>query len=111
MKSIEKYNTYKDKYQKSIVFIREGKFYCTYNDDAILIWNLFDYKWNNDCISFGESACNKVFDYLKNKNVGYVVIKNDDLAIKGDDRVYELYLEIAKINFNRYNKKLKYINW
>ncbi len=105
MKSIEKYKAYKEKYMNCIVFIREGKFYCTFVDDAIFIWNLFDYKWNKNSISFGESACSKVFDYLKNKSIGYVIVSNDDIFVKGDNKIYDLYLEAAKINYDRYCKK------
>jgi hypothetical protein len=42
---------------------------------------------------------------LKNKSIGYVIVSNDDIFVKGDNKIYELYLEAAKINYDRYCKK------
>ena len=63
MNKYEKYESLKKDNNKRIVFIREGKFYYTYNDDAIIIWDLFNYKWNKYSIAFGDSASRKVFNF------------------------------------------------
>ena len=38
------YESLKSLNDKSIVIIKNGIFYYTYNDDAIVLWHLFDYK-------------------------------------------------------------------
>lgn len=109
MKTKELYDNYKKDYNKKIVFIRDSKFYYTYESDAIIMWNLFDYKWHNNCIAFGDSASRKVFNLLKNKSIGYIVISNENLVVNGDDRVYDLELELSKIGYDKYVKKKEII--
>lgn len=67
MKAIDKYKSHKERKPKNVIFIKEGSFYKTYLDDAILIWHLFGYKWNNDSIAFGITPSSKVFDELKKR--------------------------------------------
>lgn len=105
LKAVDKYNSLKKKNLKKVVFIREGKFYWTFNNDAKIIWCLFDYKWNDDAIIFGDSASSKVFDTLKKLGIGYIVSGNEELVVNGDDMIYELEFNIADINYNRYSKK------
>ena len=109
IKNKELYDNYKKDYNKKIVFIRDSKFYYTYESDAIIMWNLFDYKWHNNCIAFGDSASRKVFNLLKNKSIGYIVISNENLVVNGDDRVYDLELELSKIGYDKYVKKKEII--
>lgn len=105
MKAVEKYDSLKKDYLKKIVFIREGKFYWTFNDDAKIIWLLFDYKWNDNSIIFGDSASSKVFDALKKIGIGYVVNGSEQQIVKGDEMVYDLELNVANINYDKYNKR------
>ena len=100
-----KYENLKKDYEKKIVFVREGKFYYTFKDDAIIMWYLFDYKWNKEMIVFGDSASSRVFDVLKSKGIGYVVDQNEFIKVNGDDRVYDLQLELSKISYDKYIKK------
>lgn len=105
MKAIDKYKYHKERKPKNVIFIKEGSFYKTYLDDAILIWHLFGYKWNNDSIAFGITPSSKVFDELKKKGIGYGVIKDNELYVDNDDEVYDLYCKIAKKNFEKFKKK------
>lgn len=107
MKAIEKYDYFKEKNNKKIILIREGSFYKTYRDDAILLWNLFQYKWNNSSIAFGIATGTKVFDKLKSQGIGYVVVDSDSdiTEIKGNDVIYDSYLNISLINYEKYEKK------
>ena len=105
MKTKEKYDYYKSTYSKSIVLIKEGSFYKTYLEDAVIVWDIFNYKWFKDSIAFGISNANKVFDELKRIGIGYVVINEDIAFIGGNDEVYDLYKRLSEINFDKYEKK------
>lgn len=107
MKAIEKYEYFKKDNSKKIILVKEGSFYKTYLDDAKLMWQLFHYKWNNNTIAFGISNSSKVFDKLNSNGIGYATVENDSEIIKvdGDDRVYELYLQLAIINYDKQTKR------
>lgn len=105
MKSLEKYNYYKSKYLKYIVLIKEGSFYKTYNEDAIIIWNFFNYKWYKDHIAFSVSSSMKVFDYLTELGIGYIVIDEEELLNNGNEELYDLYLKISNIKYDEFKRK------
>lgn len=104
MKAIEKYKYHKEKKPKNVIFIKEGNFYKTFLEDAILVWHLFGYKWNNDSIAFGITPSSKVFDELRKKGIGYGVIKDNEVYVDNDGEVYDLYCKIANKNFDKYKK-------
>ena len=62
MKTIDLYHAYKEKLPNCIVIIKEGIFYKTFEVDAKLLWYLFDYKYANGIISFGNLSYDKVID-------------------------------------------------
>ena len=69
MKIIEKYNLNKNKYPKYIILIKVGIFYETYNEDAYILNNLFNYKIkeinNNKRLGFPTNSYDKVITKLK----------------------------------------------
>lgn len=107
MRAVEKYEYFKKKYPKSIIFIKEGNFYKTYREDAIILWHLFQYKWNHDTVAFGISASAKVFEYLQNQQIAYVTIdaNSEEVPISGDSEVYDLYVRLSSIHYEKYVKK------
>lgn len=105
MKAIEKYDYYKEKWPNHIIFIKEGSFYKTFKDDAIIIWYLFGYKWNNDAISFGASPYSKVLDKLNHLSISYCVIASEEFLVNNDIEMYELYQKISYKNFLKVQKK------
>ena len=107
MRAVEKYEYFKKKYPKSIIFIKEGSFYKTYREDAIILWHLFQYKWNHDTVAFGISASAKVFEYLQNQQIAYVTIdaNSEEVTIPGDSEVYDLYVRLSSIHYEKYVKK------
>ena len=111
MKTKEKYEYFKEKRPKCIVIVKEGSFYKTYGDDAVIIWYLFDYKWNNDSIAFGTTPYSKVISKLAHSGFGYSVITTDEEYVPGDNsEIYDLYLKIAQINFDKFKKKEELLN-
>ena len=107
MKAIEKYDYFKEKNPKKIILVKEGSFYKIYKDDAKLLWNLFGYKWNNSSIAFGISNAGKIFDKIKSQGLGYITIEKDSstIEIQGNDTIYDSYLNISLINYEKYEKK------
>ena len=47
---------------------------------------------------------NKVLNELRRQNIGYYVSENE-VYLKGNEEVYELYKKLSIINFEKYQKK------
>ena len=81
MKIIEKYNLNKNKYPKYIILIKVGIFYETYNEDAYILNNLFNYKIkeinNNKRLGFPTNSYDKVITKLKEFQINYIIIEDD----------------------------------
>ena len=105
MKAVDKYEYYKNKRPSHIIFIKEGSFYKTFADDAVIIWDLFGYKWNNNSIAFGVSPYSKVLSKLNHLGISYGVIGDDEIYIDNDEEVYDSYKRIALTNYGRFKKK------
>ena len=101
MNAYNKYLEVKDSYKNKILLIKEGSFYKTYEDDAIILWYLFQYKWNNNEIAFSNSAKDKVIDKLKDIELSYVI---DDEEYIGNSEVYDYYSKLSKIKYDKYIK-------
>ncbi len=109
MKTIEKYDYFKDKHKRELVLVKVGGFYKKYRDDAKILWSLFDYKWNNSSIGFGINNSSKIFDKIKKQGLGYIVIESDSdtVMVKGNDIIYDSYLNISLIKYDIFEKKNK----
>ena len=98
-----------------ITLRRTGGFYQVFDNDALIVSYLFNYKINNYKVGFPVSAYNKVINTLEDKYINYVV-KDKDEIIKKDFKnrnKYSKFLEksIIKDNVNnRINKILDKIN-
>ena len=107
MKAIEKYEYFKKENPYRIIFIKEGSFYKTYLDDAKIVWNLFKYKWNNNYIGFGVNNSSKILDRIRREGLGYLLVDSDSsyIEVNGDSEVYDLYLKLSVINYDKYVKR------
>ena len=52
---------------KSVRLRKHGKFYATYDDDALVVHGIFKYKICNGRVGFPESALGKVTNVLADK--------------------------------------------
>lgn len=106
MKLIDKYNSYKEKYKHAIIILKEGIFYKTFYDDAKILWYLFDYKYINDTISFGNAPYDKVILKLNKLDISYVVIDNDGVALSHilNEEAYLSYEALAKKSYSKAQK-------
>lgn len=62
----EKYISIKREYKECLVLIKDGSFYITFYDDALILNYLFNYKVIN----------NKVLSKLDNNNISYYIDDN-----------------------------------
>ena len=104
MKLEEKYDYYKQKYPNYIIIIKDGSFYKTIKQDALIMWQIFGYKWHNETISFGNSPYHKVLNELNRIGINYIIAENVERIVKNNDEVYDLILTLANINYDKYKK-------
>lgn len=100
----------------SIVVLRKiGGFYTCFDNDAIIISYLCNYKIVNNRVGFPINTINKVSNWLDNNSISYI-IKNDDnedKKIYGKKNKYNYYLDKGKKKINidyRVNDIIKKIN-
>ena len=55
--------------------------------------------------SFWHFTSNKVFSTLNEKGIGYVIINDEIINIKGEIEIYNLYLQLANINYKKFKMK------
>ncbi|MBR1679815.1 MAG: hypothetical protein IJ704_04160, partial [Bacilli bacterium] len=65
--------------------------------------------WHNESIAFGNKVLNKVLNELRRQNIGYYVSENE-VYLKGNEEVYELYKRLSQINYKRYQEKMELNN-
>lgn len=103
MKLIDKYKMYKKQYPYCLLIMKEGIFYKTFYEDALILWYLFEYKYVNDTVSFGSSPYDKVLAVLNKRDISYIVISNDKEIFKvvKDNDIYFSYCDLAKKSYDK----------
>lgn len=95
---INEYLNIKDNNKDIVIIIKYGLFYNAFNEDAIIISYLSNYKlfYNNDylCVSFTDKSLYIVLTRLRVRNINYIVINKEKI---------EKYIG----NINEYDKNLK----
>ena len=112
MKVMDIYNLYKEKYKSSVILIKEGIFYRTYNDDSVIMNYIFGYKLVDNYVGFSNNSYNKVLDKLREIGIGFVVIDKDSVLLvnDGDIEVYDMYLKLGNKVLDRKNKEDELVN-
>ena len=99
-----------------ITLRKSGGFYICFDNDAIVLSYLCNYKINNGRVGFPIGAIDKVINILENSSVSYVVkVGLDETSLKkyGKKNKYKFYLDKGKCKIsldNRINKILEKIN-
>ena len=106
------YDYYKGKYSNLIVIVKEGIFYKSYLIDGKIIWYLFNYKYSNDCVSFGNNSYDKVILKLKKSNISFVVVDKEKelLLYLSDDIFYNSYCSLASKSYEKYEIESKIVD-
>ncbi len=97
MKLKDKHKELKKQYPTSIILIKSGNFYTTYNEDALILNSIFLYQIINNRIGFPLNSLDKVTSKLNELSINYIVIidsKEDN--IEYDDNKYLDYYTKAK---------------
>ena len=116
---LETYYKNKIKYKEFIVMIKFGNFYEMFDKDAVIASNILNYKLSkiSDTVKCGFpiSSLDKVLNLLKEKQINYVVIENNNVTNEQnfENNIYNSFdfdINNIKYNFLRINKITKYLN-
>lgn len=81
MKMIDKYNEAKINNSKSIILIKSGIFYETFNEDAYIMSYLFNYKIKqlstSIMVGFPEKVIEGIKDRLKKEKISYMIFEDN----------------------------------
>jgi len=81
---------------KYLILKKNGKFYNSYNDDAIILNYLLHYKLVGNRIGFPTSSLNKVKLCLESKKISYKIIENEAEEEFNNGNKYDEVLAKAK---------------
>ena len=74
----EKYEMYKRQYNNYVILFKQGNFYLSINDDALVLNNLFNYKikavTNYIKAGFPLKSIDKVINILENNTINFLII-------------------------------------
>ena len=110
----EVYEKSKSTYKDYVVLLKSGNFYISFNKDAIIMNNIFNYqiKQVKDYIKIGFPiiSINKIVNELTLQKVNYVII-NDEIINKKkfSNNSYKKYL-LEKENYEILLVRIKKIN-
>ena len=116
---LEEYYRNKIKYKEFIIMIKFGNFYEIFDKDAVIASNILNYKLSkiSDTVKCGFpiSSLDKVLKLLKDKQINYVVIENNNVINEQnfENNIYNNFdfdINNIKYNFLRINKITKYLN-
>ena len=116
---LEEYYRNKIKYKEFIIMIKFGNFYEIFDKDAVIASNILNYKLSkiSDTVKCGFpiSSLDKVLNLLKDKQINYVVIENNNVTNEQnfENNIYNSFdfdINNIKYNFLRINKITKYLN-
>ncbi len=110
----DKYKKYKNEYNEYIIFIKSGNFYLTFNKDAYVLHNVFSYKIketkNGYKSGFPLNAISKVEDKLKELNINYIIIQEDNIKKKQDFKKNTYLNYVVMKNYSIIYKRIDMIN-
>jgi len=73
----DKYYILKEEYQDYVILFKVGSFYISFNNDALVMNKIFNYKTlevgNFIKCGFPLNSLNKVLDVLENKEINYLI--------------------------------------
>jgi DNA mismatch repair ATPase MutS len=110
----EVYEKSKSTYKDYVVLLKSGNFYISFNKDAIIMNNIFNYqiKQVKDYIKIGFPiiSINKIVNELTLRKVNYVIINNEIINKKKfSNNSYKKYL-LEKENYEILLVRIKKIN-
>ncbi len=86
-----------------LVIVKYGNFYKSFDEDAIILHNLFGYKVIDNKASFPLSCFNKVISLLMRNGISVVVIKNEMDIINYDSTSLNMYENVRNESVKKYD--------
>lgn len=116
MKAIDLYRENKERYPKYVILIKVGVFYETYNEDCLVLNNLFGYKIKNIGdyyrTGFPINSYSKVIEKLNKTKINYLIIGDEVIKRKFNKNQYDCYIK-TDLNIDQriddIYKRLKYL--
>ena len=116
MKIIDLYRKNKERFPKYVILIKVGVFYETYNEDCLVLNNLFGYKIKNIGdyyrTGFPINSYSKVIENLNKTKINYLIIGDEIVKRKFNKNQYDCYIK-TDLNIDQriddIYKKLKYL--
>lgn len=107
MKMIDKYLEVKEQYKYSIIIIKSGIFYVSFNEDAKILSYLFNYKVKDNSdyliVGFPEKVLDKIINKFEESNLSYITIKmNETYVSKRNDLTQNKYERLMEKSTNIY---------
>lgn len=73
-------------YQEYLILFKSGSFYVSFDEDAMILNNIFDYKIielkNNIKVGFPLSLIDKNISIIESKKINYIMIENKNIVKK-----------------------------
>ena len=103
-KMYDRYLELKKDYKDSVILIKSGKFYRTYDSDAIILNYLMCYQIMDNKVGFPLEGLFKVRGKLKSNCINYVIVDGSDISpIFVEDNKYEYILGLG---YDKYEHNL-----
>ena len=105
----EKYDEIKRNNKESLVAVKSGNFYITFDLDAQIMNLLFNYKIVRNKVGFPVNIRNKIIDTLNIDKINYVIYEGNNTFNKKEfenNSYLEILRESKKVEYRNSMKKL-----
>ena len=93
MKLYDNYTDLKSSLMETVVLIKNGKFYITFDNDALLLSHLFKYKKVNNKVGFPDTSLPHILKKLEKSEINYFI--NEETKYKALTNQYYILLQKA----------------
>lgn len=101
----EVYDRFKKELDNCLVIVKDGELYGTFDDDVILLWNVFPKIPVDSKYEFNAWLVDWVLERLEYFQVGYAIVENEKIVVHKSNENYKEQLKEAKESYCY--KKLK----
>lgn len=112
---IDLFRMLKLEYKEYLILFKSGNFYLSFDEDAIIMNKVFNYKINdlksNIKVGFPVNSLNKCLEKLKNLNINFLIIDNNEIIKKQNNEINNFSNYIGGVfEYISINNKIKVIN-
>ena len=112
---IDLFRMLKLEYKDYLILFKSGNFYLSFDEDAIIMNKVFNYKINdlksNIKVGFPVNSLNKCLEKLKNLNINFLIIDNNEIIKKQNNDINNFSNYIGGVfEYISINNKIKVIN-